>query len=135
MNLSHSTQGNWDDAICHQLAQLWADGLSAKAIAERLELGSRNKVISKIRRLGLPAPAKKIGLEGRPKHIRPPRPQLEKPVVENGYADALHLSLIDLEDNQCRFAFGDGPFTFCGHAVVAGSYCGLHDYICHEANS
>lgn len=40
----------------------------------------------------------------------------------------LHLTLFDLEEGQCRFPFGDGPFTFCGHLVREDGkpYCAEH---------
>lgn len=41
--------------------------------------------------------------------------------------EPLHLSLLDLEPGQCRYPFGDGPFTFCGHPQLDGRpYCGPH---------
>jgi hypothetical protein len=41
----------------------------------------------------------------------------------------LHLSLLDLEEGQCRFPFGDGPnYTFCGCPVheEGKPYCAEH---------
>lgn len=39
----------------------------------------------------------------------------------------LHLSLADLTQVSCRYPYGDGPFTFCGHAKFAGHpYCEGH---------
>jgi GcrA cell cycle regulator len=38
-----------------------------------------------------------------------------------------HLDLIELEPNDCRAPYGDGPITFCGHPKREGSsYCGPH---------
>lgn len=38
-----------------------------------------------------------------------------------------NISLIDLERNDCRYPYGDGSFTFCGHPKMEGSsYCGAH---------
>ncbi len=37
------------------------------------------------------------------------------------------LSLTELEPNDCRFPYGDGPFTFCGHPKMEGqSWCESH---------
>jgi GcrA cell cycle regulator len=39
----------------------------------------------------------------------------------------LHLNLLELEPNQCRWPYGDGPFTFCGHPQLSGFvYCAPH---------
>jgi GcrA cell cycle regulator len=37
-----------------------------------------------------------------------------------------HIHLMDLEDGDCRYPYGDNPFTFCGHPTATGSYCQLH---------
>lgn len=42
-------------------------------------------------------------------------------------------SLVDLEPHDCRFPFGDGPFTFCGRRKVDGvSYCEDHVKACYQ---
>lgn len=43
-----------------------------------------------------------------------------------------HVTLADLEKNDCRFPFGDSrTFTFCGHPQVDGSsYCAEHTKLC-----
>lgn len=39
----------------------------------------------------------------------------------------LHVGLLDLKPGACRYPYGDGPFTFCGHGTLAGkSYCAAH---------
>lgn len=45
----------------------------------------------------------------------------------------LHIDLLDLEQGQCRFPYGDRPpFTFCGCPALKGfSYCGPHQEITH----
>lgn len=44
-----------------------------------------------------------------------------------------HVSLIDLEPGDCRYPYGDGPMTFCGHPKQAdSSYCTLHYVLCSE---
>ena len=40
--------------------------------------------------------------------------------------DPLHVDLVDLNHDQCRWPYGDGPYTFCGHPTLFGSYCGPH---------
>lgn len=42
-------------------------------------------------------------------------------------------TLPKLEDNDCRFPFGEGPFLFCGDEQQAGSsYCSHHHAICWD---
>jgi GcrA cell cycle regulator len=44
-----------------------------------------------------------------------------------------HLSLIDLEPNDCRYPYGDDHITFCGHQKMSGSaYCVPHHALCNE---
>lgn len=41
-----------------------------------------------------------------------------------------HISLLDLQHNDCRWPCGEGPFTFCGHPKAIGSsYCPAHQTI------
>jgi GcrA cell cycle regulator len=43
----------------------------------------------------------------------------------------LHVSLLDLQHGQCRYPYGDGPFTFCGCQAEPGRpYCEPHQYLC-----
>ena len=45
-----------------------------------------------------------------------------------------NLTLLELEDNDCRFPYGEGTITFCGHPKLKGSaYCGPHNAICWVA--
>jgi hypothetical protein len=40
-------------------------------------------------------------------------------------------TLLDLDDNDCRYVFGDGPFLFCGDPKQdKSSYCPHHHAIC-----
>jgi GcrA cell cycle regulator len=41
--------------------------------------------------------------------------------------EPLHKSLADLGRDDCRYPYGDGPYTFCGNPQREGhSYCGPH---------
>jgi GcrA cell cycle regulator len=45
-----------------------------------------------------------------------------------------HVSLVDLGANDCRYPYGDGKVTFCGHLKLSGSsYCPEHHSLCTEA--
>jgi GcrA cell cycle regulator len=89
----------WDDAAIERLQSLWAEGLSASIIGERMGV-SKNSIIGKAHRLDLskrPDPVKKLSSEGprkikRPFRLRentlPPLPAVvayeppPKPVIE-----------------------------------------------------
>src|SRR5262249_61281613 len=74
---SHKTSP-WDDDLVERLKLLWADGVSASAIA--LEFGrgiTRNAIIGKVHRLGFTNRAERransMPPPGRPPKIKPPR--------------------------------------------------------------
>lgn len=42
-------------------------------------------------------------------------------------------TLLELENNECRFAFGDGPFLFCAEVKKPGSsFCEFHHAKCWD---
>lgn len=150
-------KSDWTEDRVALLKKLWADGLSCSAIANRMGGITRNAVIGKVSRLGLSGRYSKIrqsegGKRGaktrrkiqktanlnRPKPIRPmsavkrifdaepfvPRSTLEVPASERKTLDQIN-------EMDCRFPYGDGPFTFCGRPKVTGiSYCLDHARIC-----
>lgn len=45
--------------------------------------------------------------------------------------EPLHFSLADLQHGQCRYPYGDGPFTFCGCRTEPDRpYCEPHQKLC-----
>lgn len=66
------------------------------------------------------------------KHL-PPAPRRRVETVEP--IEPKHLELFELEPQDCRWPYGDKPFTFCGHQHnVGSSYCSYHDNIaCNTA--
>ena len=63
----------WTEERIEVLTKLWSEGLSASKIAAKLGGDvSRNAVISKAHRLGIPHGTAKVGSE--PKPLKPPRP-------------------------------------------------------------
>lgn len=43
----------------------------------------------------------------------------------------LHVSVLDLEPDMCRYPYGDSALTFCGHSKMAPySYCAPHKHLC-----
>lgn len=99
---------------------------------------SRNAVIGKINRLGL-LPHSPPGFSEKSRErrqtaqfrIRTKPVTVELPPTPPTIAEPLHITFMDLQHGQCRFPFGNGPFTFCGCDVAPGrSYCWPHAMVC-----
>lgn len=59
--------------------------------------------------------------------------ETDQPALRCVEVEPRHLSLIDLEPGDCRYPYGDGPMTFCGHPKHAeSSYCFHHFELCRE---
>jgi GcrA cell cycle regulator len=50
-----------------------------------------------------------------PKLPTPPTPRAEIIALRCVPVEPQHLLVTDLDHGQCRYPFGDGPFTFCGN--------------------
>lgn len=144
----------WTDERVETLKKLWADGLSASAIANRLGGVSRNSVISKVHRLGLSTRvttqrlAQSHGGKRAAKRVRArqkaakaaqkPQTALQAVFAAEPFVPAEDLvipvaerkTLLDLEANDCRWPIGDPKdpdFHFCGKGKVNGLvYCDFH---------
>ncbi len=135
----------WLDEDVGRLRTLHAKGISASLIGAEMDR-TRNAVLGKLWRLGLSNAASTIR---KVKGVRPQkRPQKKKPYKPSP-AERLRrielqktelrelrcapvipraISFADLEDNECRYPDGEGPYTFCGHLQQAGSsYCANHE--------
>lgn len=66
--------------------------------------------------------------EGRmPAPIEKPRIKPDLSALRCVEVDPLHVGLLDLTAEQCRWPYGDrAPFTFCARPAAFGSYCGAH---------
>jgi GcrA cell cycle regulator len=137
----------WTDALVSEITELWkteSAGSIARIINDRHSLTlTRNSVIGKLHRLGLTDKKEARPLDGLPKakRKRERRPRvrgLKNRVttrVELGCVplNPMHLTFDDIGPAQCRYPYGDGPFTFCGHPTRAGySFCTAHHSICWE---
>ncbi len=123
----------WTTNSVERLKKLWADGDTARQIA--IELGiTRNSVIGKVHRLGLP---------GRPKQrrsIRIARPAIrgkpEPELIENLIPTGQRCSTLELSEGKCRWPIGDPSapdFFFCGGKTIEGlPYCGYHARIAYQ---
>lgn len=139
----NAMQTPWNSERVEQLTQLWREGFSASQIAARLGGATRNAVIGKVHRLGLPARRMRQRDQGRPRVRLPnarrqtPKPRAWRPVpvphlpvFPQAEPVSLGVSIVELTPNTCRWPHGDpkGEFGgFCGHPISPGSpYCPHH---------
>ncbi len=138
-----------DNALRRLLEARLSFTQAAAAINAEFGTGySRNACIGRSNRIGLKSLCPKFGGERRPRSRKgeataagivertqrrkaAPAPQqfVCEPATGLSVADVvpLHVSLIDLQPGQCRWPYGDGPFTFCGCEQFDGSsYCEPH---------
>jgi len=101
---------------------------------------TRCGVCGKARRLGLSNPLNQVSKDSsRPKHLPTPRrgkrPPKLKPVAMPHKPEIMveeplpkDLTFLQMcEDDGCRWAHGEGPYTFCGNLRYHGRpYCGFH---------
>lgn len=136
----------WTDERVELLKNLWAEGLSAAQIANKMGGVTRNAVIGKVHRLGLsgratPAkPQRGCGLIQERRDEAPaakPARQDYKPMIpEPESITAVVLDSGDMttvatiKNNMCKWPIGDparDDFHFCGqHAATGKSYCAYH---------
>jgi GcrA cell cycle regulator len=132
----------WDNALTERLASLWAESdergplYSASQIAKILGCVSRNAVIGKVRRLGLPNRMR--GGEERQRNSSARKPRQVRHVRLVDFEDArppidfIGVTFLEATDKTCMYAEGDGPhMLFCGQARRdESSYCPGHHAIC-----
>lgn len=139
------TFGIWTIERADELKRLWVSGLSASQVAAQLGGITRNSVIGKVHRLGLQRRGSALAHENKPRQprrIRVPRTSISGNVRRTTYEPAEQVALrcaeivprdidlLDLELNDCRYPYGDGPFTFCGRQKQKGSsYCTPHFHL------
>ena len=146
------TGTHWSDAKIEELKQLWAQGYSCSQVGIALGV-SRNAVIGKVHRLGLPLRGPTSSRVTRAKRQSMPKPR-KKPFMFNApfgtealrairqagaplppphETDIPRVSMADLQEHQCRWVVGDpatvgsyGPL-FCGEKRIPGlPYCEPH---------
>ena len=106
----------WTKSKIDRLSNMWAKGVSAREISEKLGNISRNAVIGKANRLGL---SKKL------KEKEPLKTDKE-----------LNVSALIATMKGCKWPIGhpgDDDFYFCGKEVIPGKpYCGEHCVIAYR---
>ena len=106
----------WTKSKIDRLSNMWAKGVSAREISEKLGNISRNAVIGKANRLGL---SKKL------KEKEPLKTDKE-----------LNVTALIATMKGCKWPIGhpgDDDFYFCGKEVIPGKpYCGEHCVIAYR---
>lgn len=113
--------------------------MAAAAAALNAEFGtaySRNACIGRAGRQNMdrnnamgPLRRKLTAEKPKPQRVRvivPKEPTPEMTALRCVEVEPLHVELVDLQDEHCRWPYGEGPFTFCGNPVCLGTYCGPH---------
>lgn len=147
----HATP-SWTPERIETLRNLWAQGLSANQISDRIGGVSRNAVIGKLHRLGLNAEGRskpRLAVGGRKaarlykrkgremraakassaRRVSAPVPQADAyvPPIMSETAPPNATPLVDCRNDQCRWPYGDTDFVFCPEAKLIGSsYCPGH---------
>lgn len=129
------TSSPWDDYSRSKATELWSNH-SATQIAEFLRGHgydvTRNSVVGFLHRNNLTAKDKSEDHQKARSSARNPRqPHMTPETIALRCVEITprHLTLLDLEPEDCRFPYGgDGqPTTFCAHPRKAGSsYCTPH---------
>jgi len=131
----------WDEYRMARLRALHADDkLSFDVIAEELSVEfkaevSKNACIGKARRMGLPQRRRKSiprATRKRALELRPPEavpcvlPRWKVMEVPRP-APGSRITLLQLNNNTCRWPHGDEPpFLFCGAPTAGKTYCAYH---------
>lgn len=144
--------GVWTDDRISELKLYAEQGYTCSQIAAMIGNATRNSVIGKLHRLGLTT-KNEPGGGGFKKTKRPPRSRVAKSrIVSTRWASdgkvkpplnfaelrgadlvPLHISFEGLTANSCRFPYGEGPYTYCGHDTLSvGSYCDQHQRIVYR---
>ncbi len=151
----------WTDERVEQLKNLWAEGLSASQIANKMGGVTRNAVIGKVHRLGLSGratPAQPV--RGRRTATTAPEAKVEKQdaktasiqrdirktlSAEPDFIAPLVLDTGDrttvstLNKKMCKWPIGDPTsedFHFCGQSSAGGkSYCAYHAHMAFQPSS
>lgn len=140
---------NWNEERVEKLKDLWAKGLSCSVIAHKIGGTTRNAVIGKVARLGLPGRQITQRAEYKRKHraederrvgkaqrktrvVLLPLPTTPLPDPDQFDRDRLasSVTLLDLEPHHCRYPVGSTDLSnhrFCGLPAHTGlPYCGHH---------
>lgn len=139
----------WTDENVALLRKLWSEGHSARDIAACIPGATRNSIIGKAYRLGLPDRSPLTRVAPRPKpetaaRVSAPRPPRFSAVAHAAlvtrlaplrFADGAVATVLTIRDGMCKFPIGDpkaGDFAYCGRDACRGSYCDDHARVSYE---
>ncbi|MEP1231636.1 MAG: GcrA family cell cycle regulator [Litorimonas sp.] len=149
----------WPDERVAVLTKLWAEGLSASQIATQLGGVTRNAVIGKVHRLGLPGRAKPSNPRRKrvttaktskprvskalraPSAPRTPRilataPPAPPPLDAKPMANGEFATILTITDHMCKWPIGDPgtpEFRFCGRKTDPEEpYCVPHSQVAYQ---
>lgn len=147
---------SWSPERVEILKALWANGLSAGRIADQLRGVTRNAVIGKVHRLGLPGRVRRSANRSSVRRPRRPRTRTRpnrlprssapthaaptrlaaRPIEDIAVPVPLGVTLMKLTDSMCKWPIGDPAhdnFHFCGHRPFGGhSYCEYHARVAYQ---
>ncbi len=134
--------GYWDQEKVKLLKKLWAEGLSASAIAQKLGEGAtRNSVIGKSHRLNLEArgkskktPTKTSVDNNKTQEVKTQKigrkAKFQALLLDKNFPPENPTKLEDLNDEHCRWPLGERlkpASLFCGRKPMEKfPYCQLH---------
>lgn len=120
----------WNKESLEVATRMWSTGSSAGKIAEYFGIG-RGAVMGKLSRLGLIRDPNRTTKDKVERGAKKPQPKAEPaPLIPE--PTPLHVTFIDLQHGQCKWPYGDSPFTFCGHPIDGHAdhperpYCSHH---------
>lgn len=133
----------WTDENVALLPKAWGEGRSARDIAARILGATRNSIIGKAHRLGLPSRTPLTRIAPRPKSEKTPRaraPRLPRCIPEaidavvvqlapRRFFDGAVATVRTVKDGVCKYPMGDPKakdFAYCGRDACRGSYCADH---------
>lgn len=134
---------SWNDERVEMLKKLWAEGLSATEIGKRMNT-SKNAIIGKAHRMGLPSRPSPIRTKDRAKPKKSTPKKTAQPVVEPVKSQPEpkpepkpakepaqeHSPVLTTKRGQCAWPFSDPDkpdFRFCGKPALCGKpYCQEH---------
>lgn len=129
-------KGIWTDERVVKLKELWLKGSSASEIGTEMGI-SRCAVLGKVNRIGLSGRQPVRPLRDPARKARRDKPKLriirsiEREALKIRAAEVEARHLPEPEPGLCKYPYGDGPFTFCGHPIQdKSSYCGPHHALC-----
>tara|TARA_B100000686_G_C16238012_1_gene688199 strand:- start:142 stop:654 length:513 start_codon:yes stop_codon:yes gene_type:complete len=137
---------SWTEEKVKKLKELWGKGNTASQISKIIGEVSRNAVIGKAHRLGLPAKikdnrsiisnAREVSDNYRQPSKKGRRSKFRSLLIEKNFEPAKNLTLEELTEETCKYMDhnthpNEENATFCGRKTVSSSkqkfsYCPLH---------